>query len=94
MSRHVAGEAGILLRHPLGLLACGFGSALSPWASGTTGSAVAAALFWLCEFMHITQPPTGGTGLPSREAIRAEANLPAILLCDGSLAICLSATPA
>lgn len=48
MSRHVAGEAGVLLRHPLGLIACGFGSGLSPVASGTTGSAVAVALFWLC----------------------------------------------
>lgn len=48
MSRDVRREARILLRHPLGLLACGFGSGLSPWASGTTGSAAAVALFWAC----------------------------------------------
>lgn len=35
-----------LLRHPLGWLALGFGSGLSPWAPGTAGSAVAVAL-WL-----------------------------------------------
>lgn len=48
MSRDIAREARILLRHPLGLVACGFGSGLSPWASGTTGSAAAALLFWAC----------------------------------------------
>lgn len=47
MSRDVVREARILLRHPLGLIACGGGSGLSPWASGTTGSAVAALLYWL-----------------------------------------------
>lgn len=47
MSRDVRAEARVLLRHPLGLLACGFGSGLSPWASGTTGSAAAVVIYWL-----------------------------------------------
>lgn len=47
MSRHVRDEAKLLLRHPWGWIACGFGSGLSPVASGTTGSAAAVALFWL-----------------------------------------------
>lgn len=47
MSRDVAREARILLRHPLGWVACGLGSGLSPFASGTTGSAAAVMLFWL-----------------------------------------------
>lgn len=47
MSRDVRAEARVLLRHPLGLIACGFGSGLSPWASGTTGSAAAVLLYWL-----------------------------------------------
>lgn len=46
MNRSVRNEAHILLRHPLGWIACGFGSGLSPVASGTTGSAAAVALFW------------------------------------------------
>ncbi len=36
-----------LLRHPLGLLALGLGSGLSPRAPGTMGSLVALALWWL-----------------------------------------------
>lgn len=47
MSRDVRREARVLLTHPLGLIACGFGSGLSPWASGTTGSAAAVLLYWL-----------------------------------------------
>ena len=47
MRRDVRREAQILLRHPLGLIACGFGSGLSPWASGTTGSAAAVGLYAL-----------------------------------------------
>ena len=39
-------DAAVLLRHPLGWLALGFGSGLSHWAPGTVGSAVAVAL-WL-----------------------------------------------
>lgn len=46
MNRDIRREASVLLRHPLGLLACGFGSGLSPFASGTTGSAAAVLLFW------------------------------------------------
>ncbi len=48
MSRDVRYEARVLLRHPFGLIACGFGSGLSPWASGTTGSAAAVVLYGLC----------------------------------------------
>lgn len=47
MSRHVRDEARVLLRHPWGWVACGFGSGLSPFASGTTGSAAAVLLYWL-----------------------------------------------
>ena len=47
MSRHVQDEARVLLRHPWGWIACGFGSGLSPFASGTTGSAAAVLLYWL-----------------------------------------------
>jgi phosphatidylglycerophosphatase A len=47
VSRDVRSEARVLLRHPFGLIACGFGSGLSPWASGTTGSAAAVILYWL-----------------------------------------------
>jgi phosphatidylglycerophosphatase A len=49
VSRDVRFEARVLLRHPFGLIACGFGSGLSPWASGTTGSAAAVALYWLAD---------------------------------------------
>ncbi len=49
MSRDVRREARVLLTHPLGLIACGFGSGLSPWASGTTGSAAAVLLYWLAD---------------------------------------------
>lgn len=35
-----------LLRHPLGLVALGLGSGLSPWAPGTAGSLVALLLWW------------------------------------------------
>lgn len=52
MSRDIRREARILLRHPLGLLACGAGSGLSPWASGTTGSAAAVLLFWAGGAQH------------------------------------------
>jgi phosphatidylglycerophosphatase A len=34
-------QARVLLRHPAGWIACGFGSGLSPWAPGTTGSLAA-----------------------------------------------------
>ena len=47
MSRHVHDEARVLLRHPWGWIACGFGSGLSPFASGTTGSVAAVLLYWL-----------------------------------------------
>jgi phosphatidylglycerophosphatase A len=47
MSRDVRREARVLLAHPWGWIACGCGSGLSPWASGTTGSAAAVALFWI-----------------------------------------------
>lgn len=50
--RDVRREARILLRHPLGVLACGAGSGLSPWASGTTGSAAAVLLFWAGGAQH------------------------------------------
>lgn len=46
MNRSVRHEARVLLRHPLGWIACGFGSGLSPVASGTTGSLAAVVLFW------------------------------------------------
>jgi phosphatidylglycerophosphatase A len=36
----------VLLTHPAGWIACGFGAGLSPWAPGTLGSAVA-LLPWL-----------------------------------------------
>lgn len=45
MRRDIGHEARVLLRHPLGVIACGFGSGLSPWASGTTGSAAAVVLY-------------------------------------------------
>lgn len=41
-----ARERRLLLRHPAGLVACGFGSGLSPVAPGTAGS-IAALLPWL-----------------------------------------------
>jgi phosphatidylglycerophosphatase A len=47
MKRDVRREARVLLRHPAGWVASGLGSGLSPWASGTTGSAAAVVLFWL-----------------------------------------------
>lgn len=47
MSRDIRREARVLLAHPAGWVASGFGSGLSPWASGTTGSAAAVLLFWL-----------------------------------------------
>lgn len=47
MSRNVRREAGILLRHPYGWIACGLGSGLSPWASGSTGSAAVVAIYWI-----------------------------------------------
>ena len=46
MSRNVRSEAKILLAHPWGWIACGLGSGLSPFASGTTGSAAAVAIYW------------------------------------------------
>lgn len=52
MSRDVRREARILLRHPLGWIACGFGSGLSPVASGTTGSAAAVLLYWASGAAH------------------------------------------
>lgn len=52
MKRDVGREARLLARHPLGWLACGFGSGLSPWASGTTGSAAAVLLWWLAQAQH------------------------------------------
>jgi len=48
MSCDVRHEARIVLAHPHGWIASGFGSGLSPWASGTTGSAAAVVLFVLC----------------------------------------------
>ena len=47
MSRDIRREARVLLAHPAGWVASGFGSGLSPWASGTTGSAAAVLLYWL-----------------------------------------------
>ncbi|MHB8448794.1 MAG: phosphatidylglycerophosphatase A family protein [Rudaea sp.] len=41
-----AAQGRVLLRHPLGWIACGFGSGLSPVAPGTAGS-LAALLPWL-----------------------------------------------
>ena len=41
-----AAQRRALLGHPAGWIACGFGSGLSPWAPGTTGS-LAALLPWL-----------------------------------------------
>lgn len=35
-----------LLRHPLGLVGCGFGAGLSEYAPGTVGSAVGVLLYW------------------------------------------------
>lgn len=52
MKRNVRREARILLKHPYGLVACGFGSGLSPWASGTTGSAAAVAIYWGLGALH------------------------------------------
>jgi phosphatidylglycerophosphatase A len=52
MRRDVRREARVLLRHPAGWVASGLGSGLSPWASGTTGSAAAVVLFWLLGAMH------------------------------------------
>ncbi|MFO1493611.1 MAG: phosphatidylglycerophosphatase A [Lysobacterales bacterium] len=46
MSRSIRHEARVLLRHPLGWIACGLGSGLSPLASGTTGSLAAVLLYW------------------------------------------------
>lgn len=36
-----------LWSHPAHLIACGFGSGLSPWVSGTTGTLGGWALYWL-----------------------------------------------
>ena len=47
MSRNVREEARVLLTHPWGWVASGFGSGLSPVAPGTVGSAVAVFLFWI-----------------------------------------------
>jgi phosphatidylglycerophosphatase A len=41
-----AAQRRVLLAHPAGWIACGFGAGLSPWAPGTVGSAVA-LLPWL-----------------------------------------------
>jgi len=48
MTRDVRQEARILLAHPWGWIASGFGGGLSPWAPGTVGSAVAVMLFLIC----------------------------------------------
>jgi len=47
MSRLIAHEARVLLRHPWGWIASGFGCGLAPFAPGTVGSAVAAMGFWI-----------------------------------------------
>ena len=41
------GAAPQLLRHPVQMLAFGFGSGLSPKAPGTVGTLVAVPLYWL-----------------------------------------------
>lgn len=38
MSKSPAPPFGFLLRHPAHVIACGFGSGLSPWAPGTAGT--------------------------------------------------------
>lgn len=45
--RQIGREARLLLAHPLGWVACGAGSGLSPLASGTTGSAALVLLYLL-----------------------------------------------
>lgn len=45
--RNLGREARLMLSHPLGWIASGFGSGLSPRAPGTTGSAALVMLFWL-----------------------------------------------
>lgn len=47
MKRDIRQEARLLLAHPWGWIASGFGSGFSPWAPGTAGSAVAVGLFAL-----------------------------------------------
>ncbi len=47
MSRDIRRESRVLLAHPWGWIASGFGSGLSPWAPGTVGSAVVLGLFVL-----------------------------------------------
>ena len=46
MSRRIPGAARVLLRHPAGWIASGFGSGLVPAAPGTFGS-LAALIPWL-----------------------------------------------
>lgn len=41
------GDRRIVLTHPAGWIACGFGSGLSPWAPGTVGSLLALLPWWL-----------------------------------------------
>ena len=41
---------GFLFTHPAHLIACGFGSGLSPVAPGTAGTLLAWAIFWLLDF--------------------------------------------
>lgn len=43
--RDIRREARVLLAHPWGWIASGFGGGFSPWAPGTVGSAVALGLF-------------------------------------------------
>ena len=62
------------LRNPVHLLACGFGTGLSPWAPGTAGTALAVPVAWLM----------ADWPMPWRIAIVAVVILAGIFVCGQS----------